>query len=45
MTKKVKITLTVSEELWKKLSFLAIEKRVKKNQLIISLIEKALTTE
>lgn len=42
MTKKVKITLTVSEELWKKLSILAIEKRMSKNELIINMIEKVL---
>jgi len=41
-SKTVKITLTVPEELWKKLSILAIEKKTSKNKLIIDLIQKHL---
>jgi predicted HicB family RNase H-like nuclease len=41
-TKNVKITLTVPEELWKKLSILAIEKKTSKNKLIIEMIQKQL---
>jgi len=41
-SKTVKITLTVTEELWKKLSILAIEKKTSKNELIIDLIQKQL---
>jgi predicted HicB family RNase H-like nuclease len=41
-SKTVKITLTVPEELWKKLSILAIEKKTSKNKLIIDLIQKQL---
>jgi predicted HicB family RNase H-like nuclease len=35
-------SLTVPEELWKKLSILAIEKKTSKNKLIIDLIQKQL---
>lgn len=42
MSKKVKITLTVPEELWKKLSIMAIEQKTSKNQLIIDMIKRAL---
>ena len=37
-----RISLIVAEELWEKLSILAIKKKTSKNQLIIEMIEQAL---
>jgi predicted DNA-binding protein len=45
MPKTVRMTLVVSEELWKRLSHLAVEKGQSKNDVILSLIEKGLKTE
>ena len=42
MPKIVRMTLVVSEELWKKLSHLAVEQHKSKNDIILSLIEKGL---
>jgi predicted HicB family RNase H-like nuclease len=40
--KTVKITLTVPEDLWRKLSIMAIEQKTSKNQLIMDMIKNQL---
>jgi len=45
MPKKVRMSLTISEELWQQLSHLAIDQSKTKNALITEMIEKYLAAK
>lgn len=40
--KTVKLSLILPEDLWRKISILALDKRISKNQLIIQILEEKL---
>ena len=42
MERKVKTTIFLPEDLWEKISIMAIKKRTSKNNIIINLLENSL---